>query len=181
MRKVFKNLLYLVVGITFTLSGCSKDKNDDDSADLTGNYKVAVFLNHNPSSVVYTTLTVTKDGNNLKASGNVTFDKLGKIDLNLVLSSINIDKGSEKEGGISYSYTDAYYMIAKQKVTVGSKGSFDFQGIGSFEGFDEKDYDGGISLVSGAGMAFKELYFDIRGDVTNEGVVTISVEPQYED
>ncbi len=179
MKKVFKSLLYLSVGLTFILSSCSKDK-DKDSDNLAGTFNVLVFLNHNPTSVK-ATLTVTQDGDNLKTSGSVTLDQLGKVDLNLVLSSLTVDSGSGKENGISYSYTDAYFLIAKQKVTVGSKGSFDFQGAGYWEGFDDKDYDGGIYIASGGGISYKELYFDIQGDVTGVGSVTISVEPDFED
>ncbi len=175
MKKVFKNLFCLSLGLIFVLNGCSKDGDDSGIGDVTGSYPVAVFVNigndYSYSDPVNATLTVSKDGGNLKISGNFTYDGLGKVNLNLIASSLKVSNGTED--GIKYSGFD--YLIATQSVTVGSNDNSDFKGTGDFD-----DYDGGVSIYTEDGESFKELFFTISGDVAGVGSVKISVEPDYE-
>ncbi len=169
MRKVFKSLLYLSVGLTLVLSSCSKDKDEKGSGEVAGSYSVEVSIYGTDVDWedLSTTLTVSKDGDNLKTSGSVTSVQLGKIDLNLVLSSLQTYSG--KEAGVSY--TECLYKIAQQSIKIGSK-TANFKGTGEYE-----NYDG----AAGSAGSYKYLFFNLSGEVEGIGTVYINVSTSDDD
>ena len=108
MKKIMKSFMAVALGLSLVLAGCSKD-DEDGVISFEGDYEATAIVTGAPVTVpsIPTTVTLTKEGTNYRASANLS--DYGSLSLSLT----SVTEKANAGGVVSYDF-----VVAEQTLTI---------------------------------------------------------------